>query len=237
MSLSGNLIEIREKIIRAQRRGGFNHPVLIIAATKTHLPQIIEQAYASGLRCIGENRVQEAEEKFSLLPNLPGLEKRMIGHLQSNKINKAISLFDSIDSINSLSLAEKLNVRANSRGKTVSILLETNTSGEETKSGFDPQNDEEILACFELSNIKIKGLMTVGPFVEDQKEKRQAFSLLRKLKEGANSQIPNGYPKMKELSMGMSGDFEIAMEEGGTMVRLGTALFGPRREYMKQKKQ
>ena len=237
MSLSGNLIEIREKIIRAQRRGGFNHPVLIIAATKTHLPQIIEQAYASGLRCIGENRVQEAEEKFSLLPNLPGLEKRMIGHLQSNKINKAISLFDSIDSINSLSLAEKLNVRAISRGKTVSILLEINTSGEETKSGFDPQNDEEMLACFELSNIKIKGLMTVGPFVEDQKEKRQAFSLLRKLKEGANSQIPNGYPKMKELSMGMSGDFEIATEEGGTMVRLGTALFGPRREYMKQKKQ
>ena len=237
MSFSGSLIKIREKIIRAQRRGGFNHPVLIIAATKTHLPQIIEQAYASGLRCIGENRVQEAEEKFSLLPNLPGLEKRMIGHLQSNKINKAISLFDSIDSINSLSLAEKLNVRANSRGKTVSILLETNTSGEETKSGFDPQNDEEMLACFELSNIKIKGLMTVGPFVEDQKEKRQSFSLLRKLKEGANSQIPNGYPKMKELSMGMSGDFEIAMEEGGTMVRLGTALFGPRREYMKQKKQ
>ena len=237
MSLSGNLIEIREKITRAQRRGGFNHPVLIIAATKTHLPQIIEQAYASGLRCIGENRVQEAEEKFSLLPNLPGLEKRMIGHLQSNKINKAISLFDSIDSINSLSLAEKLNVRANSRGKTVSILLEINTSEEETKSGFDPQNDEEMLACFELSNIKIKGLMTVGPFVEDQKEKRQAFSLLRKLKEGANSQIPNGYPKMKELSMGMSGDFEIAIEEGGTMVRLGTALFGPRREYMKQKKQ
>ena len=237
MSLSGNLIEIREKIIRAQRRGGFNHPVLIIAATKPPLPQIIEQAYASGLRCIGENRVQEAEEKFSLLPNLPGLEKRMIGHLQSNKINKAISLFDSIDSINSLSLAEKLNVRANSRGKTVSILLEINTSGEETKSGFDPQNDEEMLACFELSNIKIKGLMTVGPFVEDQKEKRQAFSLLRKLKEGANSQIPNGYPKMKELSMGMSGDFEIATEEGGTMVRLGTALFGPRREYMKQKKQ
>ena len=237
MSLSGNLIEIREKIIRAQRRGGFNHPVLIIAATKTHPPQIIEQVYASGLRCIGENRVQEAEEKFSLLPNLPGLEKRMIGHLQSNKINKAISLFDSIDSINSLSLAEKLNVRANSRGKTVSILLEINTSGEETKSGFDPQNDEEMLACFELSNIKIKGLMTVGPFVEDQKEKRQAFSLLRKLKEGANSQIPNGYPKMKELSMGMSGDFETATEEGGTMVRLGTALFGPRGEYMKQKKQ
>ena len=237
MSLSGNLIEIREKIIKAQRRGGFNHPVLIVAATKTNPPQFIEQAYTSGLRSIGENRVQEAEEKFSLLPNLPGLEKRMIGHLQSNKINKAISLFDSIDSINSLSLAEKLNVRANSRGKTVSILLEINTSGEETKSGFDPQNDEEMLACFELSNIKIKGLMTVGPFVEDQKEKRQAFSLLRKLKEGANSQIPNGYPKMKELSMGMSGDFEIATEEGGTMVRLGTALFGPRREYMKQKKQ
>ena len=237
MSFSGSLIEIREKIIRAKTRGGFNHPVLIVAATKTHPPQFIEQAYASGLRCIGENRVQEAEEKFSLLPNLPGLEKRMIGHLQSNKINKAISLFDSIDSINSLSLAEKLNVRANSRGKTVSILLEINTSGEETKSGFDPQNDEEMLACFELSNIKIKGLMTVGPFVEDQKEKRQAFSLLRKLKEGANSQIPNGYPKMKELSMGMSGDFEIATEEGGTMVRLGTALFGPRREYMKQKKQ
>ena len=237
MSLSGNLIEIREKIIRAQRRGGFSHPVLITAATKTHPPQVIEQAYASGLRCIGENRVQEAEEKFSLLPSLPGLEKRMIGHLQSNKINKAISLFDSIDSINSLSLADKLNVRANNCGKTVSVLLEINTSGEETKSGFNSQNDEEILACFELSNIKIKGLMTVGPFVKDKKETRKAFSLLRELKEGANSQIPRGYPKMKELSMGMSGDFEIAMEEGGTMVRLGTALFGPRREYMKQKKQ
>ncbi|HJL78807.1 MAG TPA: YggS family pyridoxal phosphate-dependent enzyme [Candidatus Marinimicrobia bacterium] len=233
MSLSGNLIEIKEKIIKAQRRGGLNHPVLIVAATKTHPPQLIEQAYASGLRCIGENRVQEAEEKFSLLPNLPGLEKRMIGHLQSNKINKAIRLFDSIDSINSLSLAEKLNVRANNRGRTVSVLLEINTSGEETKSGFDPQNEEEMLACFELSNIKIKGLMTVGPFVEDQKETRQAFSLLRELKEGTNSQISNGYPKMKELSMGMSGDFEIAMEEGSTMVRLGTALFGSRREHKK----
>ena len=177
--------------------------------------------------------MQEAEEKFSLLPNLPGLEKRMIGHLQSNKINKAIRLFDSIDSINSLSLAEKLNVRANNRGRTVSVLLEINTSGEETKSGFDPQNEEEMLACFELSNIKIKGLMTVGPFVEDQKETRQAFSLLRELKEGTNSQISNGYPKMKELSMGMSGDFEIAMEEGSTMVRLGTALFGSRREHKK----
>ena len=237
MSLSGNLIEIREKIIRVQRRGGYSHPVLITAATKTHPPQVIEQAYASGLRCIGENRVQEAEEKFSLLPSLPGLEKRMIGHLQSNKINKALSLFDSIDSINSLSLADKLNVRANNCGTTVSVLLEINTSGEETKSGFNSQNDEEILACFELSNIKIKGLMTVGPFVKDKKESRKAFSLLRELKEGTNSQIPSGYPKMKELSMGMTGDFEIAMEEGGTMVRLGTALFGPRREHMKQKKQ
>ena len=233
MSFSGSLIEIREKIIRAQTRGGFNHPVLIVAATKTHPPQFIKQAYTSGLRCIGENRVQEAEEKFSLLPNLPGLEKRMIGHLQSNKINKAISLFDSIDSINSLNLAEKLNVRANNKGKTVSILLEINTSGEETKSGFDYRNDEEMLACFELFNIKIKGLMTVGPFVEDKQKTRQAFSLLRKLKESINSQIPNGYPKTKELSMGMSGDFEIAVEEGGTMVRLGTALFGTRRNHKK----
>ena len=101
MSLSGSLTEIREKIIRAQRRGGYNHPVLIVAVTKTHPAELIELAYANGIRCIGENKVQEGEEKFSLLPNLPGLKKRMIGHLQSNKINKAIRLIDSIDSINS----------------------------------------------------------------------------------------------------------------------------------------
>ena len=235
MSLSGNLIKIREKITRAQRRGGFNHPVLIVAATKTHPPQFIEQAYASGLRYIGENRVQEAEKKFSLLPNLPGLEKRMIGHLQSNKINKAISLFDSIDSINSLSLAEKINIRANNHRRKVSVLLEVNTSGEEKKSGFPPKAIDDMLAVCEFNRIDVRGLMTVGPLTQDKEEIRNSFRCLKKTQESLNSQL-YGYT-LKDLSMGMSNDYELAVEEGSTMVRLGTALFGFRREYMKQKKQ
>ena len=182
MSLSGSLTEIREKIIRAQRRGGYNHPVLIVAVTKTHPAELIELAYANGIRCIGENKVQEGEEKFSLLPNLPGLKKRMIGHLQSNKINKAIRLFDSIDSINSLRLAEKLNIRANNFGRTISVLLEVNTSGEKTKFGFSPKTIDDMLAVCELNRIDVQGLMTVGPLTSNKKEIRNSFICLKKFK-------------------------------------------------------
>jgi pyridoxal phosphate enzyme (YggS family) len=235
VSLSGSLTEIREKIIRAQRRGGYNHPVLIVAVTKTHPAELIELAYANGIRCIGENKVQEGEEKFSLLPNLPGLKKRMIGHLQSNKINKAIRLFDSIDSINSLRLAEKLNIRANNFGRTISVLLEVNTSGEKTKFGFSPKTIDDMLAVCELNRIDVQGLMTVGPLTSNKKEIRNSFICLKKARETLNSQL-SGY-MLTDLSMGMSNDYELAVEEGSTMVRLGAALFGPRREHSKQRQE
>jgi hypothetical protein len=224
-----NVQSVKRRIAVAQRRSGNKTPVKIVAITKAHPASIIAEVRQAGLDTIGENRVQEAEDKFpKVIEILPDLIKRLVGHLQSNKINKALNIFDTIDSVDSLKLAGKIGRRAVSLNRAVPILLEINTSGEVTKFGFNPDNVVEMLACFEIPGIEVQGLMTVGPLTSENKRIRDAFISLRKLYNSLKSQLTKNADQFTELSMGMSGDFEIAVEEGATMVRLGTVLFGQR---------
>ena len=229
MNLKDNVEIVKERIANAQQRSGNKTPVKIVAITKTHPASIIPDVKKVGLDTIGENRIQEAEEKFPKIADvLPNITKRLVGHLQSNKINKALNLFDTIDSVDSLKLARKIGNKTESPGRTIPILLEVNTSGEDAKFGFNPNNIDEMLACFEIKGIELQGLMTVGPLTSDINRIRESFVTLRKLQESIKNQTTNNLKNFIELSMGMSGDFEIAVEEGTTMVRLGTVLFGQR---------
>ena len=232
MNLKDNVESVKERIVSAQIRSGNKKPVKIVAITKTHPASIISDVRNVGLDTIGENRIQEAEEKFPEISEiLPNITKRLVGHLQSNKINKALDLFDTIDSVDSLKLASKLGHRAIALKRTIPILLEVNTSGEKAKFGFNPNNSDEMLACFDIPGIELHGLMTVGPLTSDRIKIREAFVSLRELYNSLKKQSTVNTEKFTELSMGMSGDFEIAVEEGATMVRLGTVLFGPRGTY------
>jgi pyridoxal phosphate enzyme (YggS family) len=220
---------IKERIADAQLRSGNKPPIKIVAITKAHPASLIVEAWQGGLDTIGENRVQEAEDKFfEITEILPKITKRLVGHLQSNKINKALNIFDTIDSVDSLKLAGKIGRKAVSLNRTMPVLLEVNTSGESTKFGFTANDIDEMLACFEIQGIELRGLMTIGPLTSDDKRTRDAFNNLRELHNSLKSQLTDNVAKFTELSMGMSSDFEIAVEEGATMVRLGTVLFGQR---------
>ena len=153
----------------------------------------------------------------------------MIGHLQTNKINKAIQIFDTIDSVDSLRIAKQLAIKSKHNKKLLFVLLEVNTSGDKTKFGFDPSNDQDLLECIALDEIIVGGLMTIGPASQERKSTSKAFAQLRKIKENINRQVGRK-KKLKVLSMGMSNDFELGIYQGSTMVRLGTALVGPRQE-------
>lgn len=227
MSLSGALSIIQSTIYEAQNRVGLSNRVEIVAVTKSHPISAIHLAHSAGIKHIGENKVQEADSKFRLeeLAALH-LKKRMIGHLQSNKANKAVEIFDTIDSIDSVSLAKKLNAAAGKSKTRIEGLLQVNTTKEKTKSGFLISKEDEMLECCELPNLSIKGLMAMASFSGTETEVHKAFETLRVVKEKLNKSL-NGEP-LADLSMGMSGDYHIAVEEGSTMVRLGTALFGPR---------
>jgi len=229
VNIKDNVERVKECIVNAQLLSGNKTPVKIVAITKTHPASIISEVRQAGLDTIGENRIQEAEEKFPKVADiLSNITKRLVGHLQSNKINKALNIFDTIDSVDSLKLASKIGSRAVSLNRTIPILLEVNTSGEEAKFGFNPDNIDEMLACFEIQGIKLQGLMTVGPLTSDNIRIRNAFITLRELYGSIKKQLTKNVDKFTELSMGMSGDFEIAVEEGTTIVRLGTVLFGQR---------
>ena len=229
MNLKDNVERVKERITNAQQRSGNKAPVKIVAITKTHPASIISDVRNVGLDSIGENRIQEAEDKFLEVADiLPSITKRLVGHLQSNKINKALKLFDTIDSVDSLKLASKIGNKAISLDRTIPILLEVNTSGESAKFGFNPDNIDEILACFEIKGVALQGLMTIGPLTTDTSRIREAFITLRELQNSIKKQLTKNVDQFTELSMGMSGDFEIAVEEGATMVRLGTVLFGHR---------
>ena len=227
MTIADNLRDIRAHIESAKTRRGTNQAVKIIAVTKTHPFSIINACYNNGIRSIGENRVQEAIKKFQKLSGVPMLIKRFIGHLQTNKVNRCLDYFDTVDSVDSVRLAKKISDRAKHLNRTIQILLEVNTTNEEQKNGFLPEQIGEMLYCFTLSGINIEGLMTVGPLTKNEKDIRRSFGLLRKTKENLNSKLNK--KKINELSMGMSNDFQIAVEEGSTMIRIGTALFGKRR--------
>jgi len=231
MSIPENIAAIQERIAVAARRAG-RRPVdvALMAVSKTHPPERIREAYAAGLRLFGENRVQEFAGKAAAVAELTGTEWHMIGHLQTNKAGKAAELFVAVDSVDSVKLAERLDASAHSSGKKVSVLIEINVGGETAKTGIAPDSrelEELLLASAQLEALEFRGLMTVPPFTDDPEEARPYFRKLRELRDAiAARKLPA--IAMNVLSMGMSHDFEIAIEEGSTCVRVGTAIFGER---------
>jgi PLP dependent protein len=202
-----------------------------MAVSKVHPAAALAEAAAAGVTLFGENRVQEFETKRDQLRELgvTGAEVHLIGHLQSNKAAKAVELFEGIDTVDSLRLAERLNEAAGKLGRTLPILLEMKLSPEPTKSGLNPDSDETRSLLERLPNlthISMRGLMTIAPLDENPETARACFRQLRTLRECWRTDFPR--IDFRELSMGMSGDFEIAIEEGSTLVRIGTALFGAR---------
>ncbi len=228
MSLEQNLKDVLNKIKKEKEKSSFKQDVQLIAVTKTRPISIIKECCNLGVRNIGENRVQEAAEKFIHFDGFEKTKKRFIGHLQTNKVNKCLNLFDTIDSVDSYRLASKIDTSARNKNIKIECLLEINTSGEKQKHGFKPEINKELLSCFDLKNLNITGLMTVGPNTQDKNKIRKSFSLLREIKENINENISTSV--LTELSMGMSGDYDIGIQEGSTMVRVGTGLFG-KREY------
>lgn len=231
MSVADNLARVRERIGAAARRAGRKpEEIVLMAVSKTFPPENIREAYDAGQRVFGENRVQEFAGKVGALGNLAGIEWHLIGHLQSNKAARAAELFHAVDSVDSLRLAEKLNAAAGLLGKKLAVLIEINVGGEAAKSGIAPgaqELDEVLQAASRLQHLDITGLMTIPPFTEDPQEARPYF---RKLRELRDKIAARGLPGvcMEVRSMGMSHDFEVAIEEGSTCVRVGTAIFGAR---------
>lgn len=226
MSLEHKLKKVIDKIEAAKSRSSFKQEVELIAATKTRDISQIEKCYSLGITSIGENRVQEAEKKFIGFPGFKSLKKRFIGHLQSNKVNKCLDLFDTIDSVDSLKLANRINTSSLKRAQKTECLIEINTSNEPQKNGFPPHLSNDLISCFSLQNLEVVGLMTIGPYTSDKKKTKNSFLSLRDLKDKINKEL--GKIAINELSMGMTNDFELGIEEGSTMVRVGTGLFGAR---------
>ena len=224
-SVAEALDAVCRNILEVQKESGRKQEVQIVAVTKNVGIEKMQKAIAAGLSTFGENRIQEAVPKIETIGKAASW--RMIGHLQSNKVKKAVELFDTIDSVDSFALAAEISKAAKARNRMMPVLLEVNASGEPSKYGFSP---EKILAEAKkiagLENLSVDGLMTVGPLTEDEKRQRAAFALLRRLFEEIEKRKIFG-PLFRHVSMGMSADYPIAVEEGTTMVRLGTALFGP----------
>lgn len=230
MTIAENLFEIRERIALAARRAGRDpKEIALMAVSKTHPASAIVEAIAAGQRLFGENRVQEFAGKHDEVLAASSEGKfHLIGHLQSNKAAKAAEIFDAVDSVDSLKLAERLNDAATKLNKKLDVLIEINVGGEEAKSGVDPKSDE-LMRLLEaqgrLANLEIRGCMTVPPFTDDPEGARPYFRQLRELRD--KLRVSSGLA-LSELSMGMSHDFEVAVEEGSTCVRVGTAIFGSR---------
>ena len=227
MKLADRISHVNDKIDSALKQCNRSDSVTIVAATKTRNTQAILTCVKNGIVDIGENRVQEAERKFNTIDTALVYKKRMIGHLQTNKINKALRTFDTIDSVDSLRIAKQLATKKKSDKIKLPVLLEVNTSGDKTKFGFDPDNDQDLLECIGLDELFVGGLMTIGPVSQEKESTIKAFALLREIKKKINRQVEKE-KELTVLSMGMSNDYELGIFEGSTMVRLGTALFGPR---------
>ena len=226
-SIRENWLVLRERIARAADASGRqSDDIEVVAVSKTRSAAEIDAAYACGLRIVGENRVQEAEGKKDAVES--PVSWHMIGHLQSNKTGKAIELFDVVQSVDRLSLAQALARRAEGAGRCLDVLLQVNTAGSASQSGADPERvcelAEQVAA---LSSLRICGLMTIGAHSTDECLVRDSFARLRRLGEEVEAAGLEGV-QMRHLSMGMSGDFEWAIAEGSNLLRLGTALFGAR---------
>ncbi|HET9183840.1 MAG TPA: YggS family pyridoxal phosphate-dependent enzyme [Candidatus Angelobacter sp.] len=231
MSIAENISAVRARVRAAAARVRRNPgEITLMAVSKTVETERIREAYEAGLRVFGENRVQEFEKKAATLHDLEEAEWHLIGHLQSNKAKKAAELFNSVDSIDSLHLAQKLNENARQMGRILPHLIEIKVSDEASKAGIpagSPALEELLQGAAALDHIQIRGLMTVPPFAENPEDGRVYFRLLRDLRDQiAARKLPR--IQMDVLSMGMSHDFEIAIEEGATCVRVGTAIFGTR---------
>jgi pyridoxal phosphate enzyme (YggS family) len=222
------LPEVRERIARACRRAGRSDPdsVTLVAVTKGHPAEALHAARDAGLQVIGENRVQEARAKWRLAGDL-GLTWHMVGHLQRNKVHQALQIFELIHSVDSLRLAETIDKEAAKSGRPAQVLVQVNASGEESKYGFPVgEGLEAVRRVCGLPNLRVMGLMTMAPLTNDEGIVRAAFRRTRELFDLCRDGVERF--EARDLSMGMSSDYEIAVEEGSTMVRLGTVLFGER---------
>lgn len=224
-TIKNNLETINKKIKKAALKVNRNfREIKLVAVTKTATIEQIKEAISTGVKIIGENKVQEAKEKYQILT--ADIEWHLVGHLQTNKAKYAIEIFDFIHSVDSIKLAKEIDKRSLQFGKITNVLVEVNISGEETKYGIKPEQVEPFLKeISEFSRIRVRGLMTIAPIVEDKEEVRPYFRKLRELsKEIKSKNIKN--VKMDHLSMGMTDDFEVAIEEGANMVRIGRGIFG-----------
>jgi PLP dependent protein len=217
--IRANLERVRERVARAAERAGRRaEDVLLVGVSKTVDVARIRAAIAAGLGALGENRVQEARDKITELGR--PVQWHLVGHLQTNKVRDALELFDVIHSVDRIDLARELDRRARAKGRPIDAFVQVNVGGELSKGGWPPEAVETAIGAISaLAGLKLRGLMTIPPAVERPEDGRAWFRMLRKLSER------HGLP---ELSMGMSADFEVAIEEGATMVRVGTAIFGPR---------
>jgi len=222
-----NINDIRNRIDNAAEKAGHTgEDVQLMAVSKTKTREQVEAAYQAGLRLFGENRVQEAYEKYEKF--YPDARLHLIGHLQSNKAKQAVEIASCVQSIDKLKTARELEKRCAAIDKQMDIFMEFNTSGEDSKSGYLSKDsmyaDMEQIASF--PHLHIRGLMTIGPFTDDSDAIRRAFAMLKSYYEESKERFPELL--IDQLSMGMTSDFELAVEEGSTMVRIGTALFGSR---------
>ncbi|HEY4710426.1 MAG TPA: YggS family pyridoxal phosphate-dependent enzyme [Candidatus Acidoferrales bacterium] len=225
-SIAQNLERVRVQIARAAKRAGRSaDEIVLVAVSKTFPAEAICAAYDAGMREFGENRVQELEAKRLKLADI-GVTWHLIGHLQSNKAKRAAQLFDRVDSVDTPGVAAKLNAAAAEQGKRLPVLIEVHMGGEASKGGVaEAELPALARSVSELANLELRGLMTVPPYSEDLEQVRPYFRQLRALASELGSQLGRPLPV---LSMGMSHDFEVAIEEGSTEIRIGTALFGQR---------
>jgi hypothetical protein len=222
--ISDNLRSVMERIDAAARRSGRGgDQITLVTVTKTRSVAEIREALACGVTDVGENYVQEAQDKFA---EIGGAARwHMIGHLQRNKVKRALEIFQRLDAVDSIRLAEEISVRSTQRGVAARILIEVNTSGEERKFGVAPEGARELaLRASQMPNVAVEGLMTMAPFTEDMDVCRICFGKLREIAQRIRAD-ESATLRMRHLSMGMTQDYEVAVEEGATMVRIGTAIF------------
>jgi pyridoxal phosphate enzyme (YggS family) len=229
IDIEGNLKAVAKQIaVTAESCGRDSSEVQLIAVTKTFSAETILEATAAGQLRLGENRIQEAEPKIHALSGIPGIEWHLVGHLQSNKVRRAAELFDVVHSLDGVKLAVRLSEACSAAGRVLRVLLQVDLGHEATKHGADPNQVRDIIATASgLEGIRLDGLMTIPPFFDEPEQTRPYFSALRQLRDTLESEQA-GCLGQGHLSMGMSHDFEVAIQEGATMVRVGTAIFGVR---------
>jgi hypothetical protein len=228
VDIAYNLENVRRRIVAAAQRASRDyHEVTLVAVSKTMPAETVLAAYQAGQRHFGENRVQESQEKITCLSSLSDVYWHLIGHLQTNKIKTALRLFDLIESVDSLHLAGALSRVAQAQGEKIAVLLEVNVAGEPSKFGFSPDELPGVaVSIASLPGLELQGLMTVAPISPNAEDVRPVFHRMRELRAGLCTTLPE--VDWKHLSMGMTDDFEVGIEEGATIVRVGRAIFGVR---------